>query len=71
MPSTSALTTRLESLETRIAHQDRTIEDLNASVTAQWKQIDALAKEVERMAARLQQVEDNAPGAAEPPPPHY
>jgi SlyX protein len=71
MPSTPSLTTRLESLESRIAHQDRTIEELNTSVTEQWKQIDALAKEVERMAARLQQVEDNAPGAADPPPPHY
>jgi SlyX protein len=63
---------RIETLETRIAYQDRTIEDLNKSVTEQWKQIDSLAKQMERMADRLQRVEDIAPAsAAEPPPPHY
>jgi SlyX protein len=64
---------RIEALETRIAYQDRTIEDLNKSVTEQWRQIDSLAKQVERMADRLQRVEDTAPGSAadEPAPPHY
>jgi len=63
---------RIEGLEARIAHQDRTIEDLNSSVTGQWKQIDALTKQMERMADRLRRVEDNAPsGEVEPPPPHY
>jgi SlyX protein len=63
---------RIEALETRIAYQDRTIEDLNRSVTEQWKQIDSLAKQVERMADRLQRVEDTAPAsAADEPPPHY
>jgi SlyX protein len=71
MNAIGTLTTRLDSLETRIAHQDRTIEDLNASVTEQWKTIEALRKEVERMAARLAEVERDAPGAADPPPPHY
>jgi SlyX protein len=64
--------TRIEQLETRIAYQDHTIEELNKSVTEQWRQIEALGKQVERMAARLLQIEDNAaPRAAEPPPPHY
>ena len=64
---------RIVALEVRVAHQDRVIEDLNALVTEQWKQIDALAKQVERMADRLRRVEDNvpAPDAPEPPPPHY
>jgi len=64
---------RFEALETRIAHQERAIEDLGTTVTEQWKQIDALAKQVERMADRLRRVEDNvpAPDAPEPPPPHY
>jgi len=46
---------------------------LNALVTEQWKQIDALAKQVERMTDRLQRVEENSPSsdAPEPPPPHY
>ena len=64
---------RIVALEVRVAHQDRVIEDLNALVTEQWKQIDALAKQVERMADRLRRVEDNAPAAdaPDPPPPHY
>jgi SlyX protein len=63
---------RIEALETRIAYQDRTIEDLNGSVTEQWKRIDELSRQVERMADRLQRVESNASsGADEPPPPHY
>ena len=64
---------RIVTLEVRVAHQDRVIEDLNALVTEQWKQIDALAKQVERMTDRLQRVEENAPSsdAPEPPPPHY
>jgi len=64
---------RIVTLEVRVAHQDRVIEDLNTLVTEQWKQIDALAKQVERMTDRLQRVEENAPSsdAPEPPPPHY
>jgi len=73
MSDTDALSGRLELLETRIAHQDRTIEDLNTSVTEQWKRIDGLAKQVERLVDRLQRVEETVPssGAADPPPPHY
>jgi len=64
---------RIETLEVRIAHQERIIEDLNKSVTDQWQQIDALARQIERMADRLRRLEDNAPSsdAPEPPPPHY
>lgn len=63
---------RIEALEVRIAHQERVIEDLNKSVTDQWKQIDGLTKQVARMADRLQRLEDNAPSSdAAEPPPHY
>jgi len=64
---------RFEALETRIAHQERAIEDLNSTVTAQWKQIEALNKQLARFGDRLQQVEENPPSSAadEPLPPHY
>jgi SlyX protein len=62
---------RIEALEMRIAYQDRIIEDLNTSVTEQWKRMEDLARQIERMADRLQRVESDAPAAQEPPPPHY
>ena len=68
--STSA---RIADLETRIAHQDRIIEDLNNSVTEQWRQIESLSKQIGRVTDRVQSMEENVPssGEAEPPPPHY
>lgn len=72
MNDTETLFTRMEALEMRLAYQDRTIEELNNSVTQQWRQIDVFAKKIEEMAVRLQHVEDNkVAGGAEPPPPHY
>ena len=64
---------RIEQLEVRIAYQDRVIEELNATVTDQWKQIDQLAKQIARMSDRLKSVEDTAPASdgPEPAPPHY
>lgn len=71
--SESEIQARLEALEVRVAYQDRTIEDLNGVVTAQWKQLDDLTKQMARMADRLRNIEENAPssGEPEPPPPHY
>ncbi|WP_038956507.1 SlyX family protein, partial [Bradyrhizobium japonicum] len=37
---------RIDTLETRIAYQDDTIETLNQTITAQWKQIDALTRKI-------------------------
>ena len=73
MSDTNALGERIDALEMRLTFQDVTIETLNQTITEQWKQIDALAKQVERMTDRLQRVEENAPSsdAPEPPPPHY
>jgi SlyX protein len=64
--------TRIEALETRIAYQECTIEDLNAAVTEQWKRIETLTRELTRLTDRVQLVEDNAaPDGPEAPPPHY
>ena len=62
---------RIDGLEMRLAHQDRTIEDLNAAITAQWKQIDALTRQIAQLRKRLQEAEANAPGPANERPPHY
>lgn len=68
-----ALAARIDALEIRIAHQDRVIEDLNAAVTGQWKQIDALTRRLAALMERVEATETRASlgGAPEPPPPHY
>jgi SlyX protein len=63
---------RIDRVEMRLTEQEATIEDLNRTVTAQWRvidrlvrQLDALREQVEEAAARA------APRGPEPPPPHY
>ena len=66
-------TSRLDALEIRIAHQDQAIEDLNGTITAQWKEIDRLKREVERLSDRVASAElqIGSDPAEEPPPPHW
>ena len=73
MTDTELLSVRVDTLEMRLAYQDQVVEDLNATITAQWTQIEVLTREVRRLSERLQQAEDRASGPAspEPPPPHY
>ena len=62
---------RIDALEMRLAYQDVTIETLNQTITEQWKQIDALTRQVAELKERLQEAERHAPGPANEPPPHY
>jgi SlyX protein len=62
---------RIDTLEARLAYQDDTIETLNQTITAQWKQIDALTRQLAQLSERLQEAEANAPGHANERPPHY
>lgn len=66
-------TARLDALEIRIAHQDQAIEDLNETITAQWKEIDRLKREIERLGDRVASSEASIgqDAADEPPPPHW
>ena len=66
-----SLSERIDALETRLAYQDDTIETLNQTITAQWKQIDALTRQLAQLGERLQEAEANAPGPANERPPHY
>lgn len=67
------LAARIDDLETRAAFQERTIEELNDTVAAQWKEIDRLSRQLARFESRLQEAIDARPLPAlpEPPPPHY
>ena len=55
----------------RLTYQDETIETLNQTITAQWKQIDALTRQLAELKERLQEAESNASGPVNERPPHY
>ena len=69
--SEKELSERIDTLETRMAFQDATIETLNATITEQWQKIDALTRQVAALSERLQEAEANAPAPANERPPHY
>ncbi len=71
MSETKTLGERIDTLEIRLAYRDDTIEQLNQTITAQWKQIDALTRQIRELGERLQEAEARAPGPANEPPPHY
>jgi SlyX protein len=63
---------RIDALEARVMYQDDTIETLNQTITAQWREIDALKRQIALLNERLE--ESRAGGAPSPidePPPHY
>ncbi len=63
---------RIDALEIRIVHLDETIEALNTTITAQWKQIDALSREMLNLRERLEDAEmKSGAGPTNEPPPHY
>jgi SlyX protein len=62
---------RLDGLEMRSAEQERVIEDLDATVTAQWTAIEGLRRQVDRLLDRLADAERRLPAEPDAPPPHY
>ena len=73
MTEIETLSARIDALETRMAFQDETIEDLNQAIIAQWKQIETLNRTLARLEDRVAVGEQRADlaGLPEPPPPHY
>ncbi|QUS41686.1 SlyX family protein [Tardiphaga alba] len=73
MSEIETLRERIDTMEMRIAYQDDTIETLNATITAQWKQIDMLTRQMAALGERLAEAEtavgSGAPGNERPP--HY
>ena len=62
---------RIDALEARIAHQDQTIEELNAVVTQQWATIEQLRRRLEAMEEQVRSGGYIADPSTERPPPHY
>ncbi|MHB1111495.1 MAG: SlyX family protein [Devosia sp.] len=72
MNETEELKRRIETLEELAAFQERAIEDLSGTVAGQWKQIEALRRDLANLGAQLAEVEAGASTPQrEPPPPHY
>jgi SlyX protein len=67
----NALSDRIDRLEVRLMFQDDTIETLNQTITAQWREIEALTRQVASISERLKEAEANAPALGNEPPPHY
>ncbi|UGV25241.1 SlyX family protein [Rhodopseudomonas boonkerdii] len=71
MNEIDSLRERIDSMETRIAYQDDTIETLNVTITAQWKQIDMLTRQVTALSERLAEAETAVGTPTNERPPHY
>jgi SlyX protein len=73
MKELEELAARVEKLETLVAFQDQTIEDLNQTVTDQWKSLELLKRELASLGAQVRDVEAHPAlsVAPEAPPPHY
>jgi SlyX protein len=60
---------RLEDLEIRVTHQDKIISDLNDVITAQWKKIETLERQLRRLDEEVQALD--MPDTPIQKPPHY
>jgi SlyX protein len=67
------LAARIEKLESTIAFQDQTIEELSQALELHFKEIEAMKRELHNLGSQLREVEAHPAlaGGAEPPPPHY
>jgi SlyX protein len=71
MTDAKTLAERIDALEMRIAYQDDTLESLNETIAAQWKQIDALTRQLTELRERLQEAESRTAAPINERPPHY
>ena len=73
MSSPSPLEARIEQLETTLAFQEQTIDELTEALAGHYREIEALKRELGKLAGQLAQMESHPAlsGEAEPPPPHY
>jgi uncharacterized coiled-coil protein SlyX len=64
------LSSRIDALEILIAHQERSLAELNEVVASQWRKIDVLDRQILQLREELQSIAP-ARDVPEPPPPHY
>lgn len=73
MPSNLELFNRIEELETKVAFQEVTIEELNQALIDQQFALDKLQTQVRHLAEKFKGISASnvAPREEETPPPHY
>lgn len=72
MSDADKLADRLDTVETRIAFQEQTIEELNKTIADQWRVIDGLTRKLAMLEEHARSgVGTIADPRNEPPPPHY
>lgn len=64
---------RIIDLESKLAFQDETINELNEVITDQQQQLDQLREEIRLLSLRIASVAESSGTTEEkePPPPHY
>jgi uncharacterized coiled-coil protein SlyX len=62
---------RIQILEEKFEHQERTIDSLSDVIIGQQAQLDLLEDQIRRLEAMLASIDENPGGGKEPPPPHY
>jgi SlyX protein len=62
-------TSRIDELEMRMAHQDQTIAELNDVITAQWKKIEVLERQLGQLRGEIENMDQRAAPIDRPP--HY
>jgi SlyX protein len=67
----TSLEKRIDELEMRAAHQDKTFAELNDVITAQWKQLEAMERHIRRFGEELESFGASEGPAANQKPPHY
>ena len=64
------LQTRIDTLESHIAHQDEMLSELNEIITRQQKNLDAINAQFDRFIDRFEAMETQSPVPVKAPP-HY
>lgn len=64
---------RIDEVETRLAFQETTLQELNEVLTSQQQQLSQMRSLVEKLGERVVELAGKmqADAAIEPPPPHY
>ena len=65
----SDMSNRIEILETRLAHQEKTISDLSDMVTSQWRKIEMLERQLRQLNEEMQTMDSSSVPVDKPP--HY